>query len=336
MVMRDPGKPAFARTGNDIMNGSSKYKFMATVAFMFLLPFLVLSLHFARGYKELEKIEVLGRMGLRTRTAANAAADLLERNYNAAGLAASPGFINTSGEARRKMLESRIKDNPSIYSEFVVLSASGKETLKTGQTSASGLQDHSKTELFKKTVAGFSPAGAVEYGEYTPPVLVMIAPIPAGRGAKAEGFLLARMSLAYLGETVRVMGRSSYGDLGLLDAGGQLISDSLGYSIMTPGIKAPAEVLRVVNAAITKGFDDLKKGNFSKGRTHLVSVSRISGTRWWIFETADAVTPLNYAYTFWVRRVILTGVLLIFIFSFISYRLALRWLTPRSPAGQGT
>ncbi len=317
------------------MNGGLKYKFMATVAFMFLLPFLVLSLHFARGYKELEKMEVLGRMGLRTRTAANTAADLLERNYNAAGLAASPGFISTSGEARRKMLESRIKDNPSIYSGFAVLSASGKETLRTGQASSSGLQDHSKTELFKKTVAGLSPAGAVEYGEYTPPVLVMIAPIPAGRGARDGSFLLARMSLAYLGEAVRIMGRSSYGDLGLLDAGGQLISDSLGYSIMKPGIKAPAEVLRVVNAAAAKGFDDLKTGNFIKGRTQFVSVSRVSGTRWWIFETADAVTPLNYAYAFWVKRVILTGVLLIFIFSFITYKLALRWLAAKPPAAGG-
>ncbi len=163
----------------------------------------------------------------------------------------------------------------------------------------------------------------------------MIAPIPEGRGARTGNFLLARMSLAYLGEAVRIMGRSSYGDLGLLDAGGQLISDSLGYSIMKPGIKAPAEVLRVVNAAAAKGFDDLKTGNFIKGRTQFVSVSRVSGTRWWIFETADAVTPLNYAYAFWVKRVILTGVLLIFIFSFITYKLALRWLAAKPPAAGG-
>jgi hypothetical protein len=311
------------------MNGNAKYKFMASVAFLFLLPFLVLSLHFARGYGELERRDTLGRMALRTRAAANAAADLMALNYNVSSLSASPGFIDASGEARKKMLENRIKENPSIYSEFAVLDGSGKVKCRAGQSDPKSPGDYSKTELLKSAVAARSPSGAVEYGEYTPPVLVLLAPLLRGRDAKPEGFLVVRMSLAYLGAAVRDMGRNSYGDLGLLDAGGQVISDSLGYSVMAPGVKAGGEVLHVVNAAVSRQLSDFKTEIFYKGKPYFVSISNVQGTRWWLFETIDASNPLRYATSFWVKRVILTGVLLVLIFSFISYRLALRWLAPR-------
>ena len=294
---------------------------------MFLLPFLVLSRHFISGNRELEKKDVLSYMQLRTRIVANMAADLLTLNYDISGFSSSEDFINASREVRKKKLESRIKENPSIYSEFSVLDGSGKEIFKTGPGSSKDLKDYSKTEFFKSAAAGFDSSGAVEYGEYTPPALVLVAPL-IKRGVKAGGFLLARMSLAYIGEITRVMGRNSSGNLGFIDAGGQLITDSLGRSIISPGIRAPAEVLHAVNAAAAKGLDDFKSEVSFKGRPYLVSVANISGTRWWVFEVVDASRPLNYPAAFWAKRVIMIGVLLILIFSFISYKLALIWLVP--------
>ncbi len=305
---------------------NNKYKFLAAVAFMFLLPFLILSRHFIIGNKELEKKDALAYMELRTRIVANIAADLLKLNYDVSKFSSAEGFINASMEVRKKKLESRIKENPSIYSEFSVLDVSGKEVLKTGSAVSKDLKDYSKSELFKTAVSERSLYGAVEYGEYTPPVLVLVAPLTNGRGDKAKGFLLARMSLAYIGEIVRVMGRNSPGNMGFVDAGGQLISDSLGHSIISPGIKAPDEVLRAVGAAITEGLDDFKNEVSLKGRPYLVSVANISGTRWWVFEVVDATRPLNYTAAFWAKRVIIIGILLILIFSFISYKLAQRWL----------
>jgi len=308
------------------MRIGAKYKFMSAVAFMFLLPFLILSMHFARGYRELEKMDALGRMGLRTRGAANEAAGLLTYGYDVSDLARSRSFLSASAEERKKILEGRIKTAPGIFSELAVLSPSGKEIARTGASSGQGNRDHSGTELFRKVSAGRVPAGTVEYGKYTPPVLVMLTPLFKAGGERAEGYLLARMSLARLGEAVRSMGRSSYGDLGVLDAGGRVIGDSMGYSIMSPGIKAPGEVLRAVGTASARGLEDLRTGGGSNGRPLLVSVSRISGTGWWVFETADAEARVNRAYSFWVRRVILIGVALIIFFSFASYRLAVRWL----------
>jgi len=309
---------------------NNKYKFMAVVVFIFLLPFLILSRHFIDGNNELGKRDTLSYMALRTRTVANITADLLTLNYDISGISSSADFLNASGETRKKMLEGRIKENPSIYSEFSILNASGKEVLKTGTSSPKDLKDYSKAELFKRVVSGQEPLGAVEYGEYTPPALVLVEPMSKVRGAKAETFLLARMSLAYFGEIVRVIGRNSSGDLGFMDAGGQLINDSLGRAIISPGIKAPAEVRRVVAAASAKGLDDFRSEVSFKGRTYLVSVANITGTGWWFFEVADASKPLDYSSGFRVKRVILTGILLIFIFSFISYKLALLWLVPRT------
>lgn len=313
----------------------NKYKFIASVAFLFLVPFLILSRHFIFGNKELEKKDALANMGMRTRIVSNIAADLLALNYDISKFSSSEDFVGASREVRKKKLESRIKENPSIYSEFSVLDPSGKEVFKTGPGASRGLKDYSKTEFFKNAASGRGSSGAVEYGEYTPPALVLVAPLIKGRGVKASGFLLARMSLAYFGEIVRVMGRNSPGNLGFVDAGGQLISDSLGRSIISPGIKAPAEVLRAVDAAAAKGLGEFKNEVLFKGRPYLVSVANIRGTRWWVFEVLDASRTLNYPAAFWAKRVIFIGVLLILLFSFFSYKLALLWLAPGRMRDEG-
>ncbi|MFA6434729.1 MAG: cache domain-containing protein [Elusimicrobiales bacterium] len=308
------------------MNTDNRYKFMAATAFLFLLPFLILARHFLGGNKELEEKDALTYMELRTRIAANISADLLALNYDISRFSASGDFISASGETRKKRLESRINENPSIYSEFSILNAAGKETLKVGPGAAGDLKDYSKTDFFKQAASGRAASGAVEYGEYTPPALVLVAPLLKGREDKVTGFLLARMSLAYIGEIARLMGRNSSGNLGFIDAGGQLISDSLGRSIISPGIRAPAEVLHAVESAGARGLDDFKAKVFFKGRSYLVSVANISGTRWWVFEVVDASKMPGYPAAFWATRVVLTGVLLILIFSFITWKLALLWL----------
>jgi hypothetical protein len=309
------------------MDRLGKYKYMGLVAFVFLLPFLILSRHFALGVAELEKKEALSYMEMRTRGAANVAAGLLSRDYNVSSLYSSGELLSLSSAERRKLLDAKIKQNPSLYSGFSLLDASGREVLCAGPAAPSGPRDYSGSELLR-AARKRTASGAVEYGAYTPPVLVLLAPLSKKTAAKPEGFLVARMSLAYLGELVRTMGRKAPGILGLMDAGGQLISDSPGRSIMEPGVSAPDGVLGLVRAASVRGLDDLSGPAACGGRECLASVSRVSGTGWWMFEMADASRPLRYATAAWVRRVILTGVLLIFIFTFISYRLALRWLVP--------
>ncbi|OGS49905.1 MAG: hypothetical protein A3J79_11205 [Elusimicrobia bacterium RIFOXYB2_FULL_62_6] len=306
---------------------AAKYKFIVIVTILFMLPFLILSRHFMYGNKELVKKDTMMYMELRTKTVANIAADLLALNYDVSGIL-NPEFMRATGDARKKLLEKKIKEKPSIYSEFSVLNAEGKETVKTGTASAKDLKDYSKTEVFRKAVSGQESSGAVEYGEYTPPALVLVQPAVKSPGEKPQFYLLARMSLAYMGELVKVIGKDSAGNIGLIDAGGQLIADSLGRAIMSPGVKAPAEVLTTINMAYEKHLANLRTEVGFRGRKYLVSVAAISGTRWWIFEAVDSDRTLNYRSDFWAKRVVGIGLLLIIIFGVMSYKFAIMWLVP--------
>lgn len=296
---------------------------------LFLLPFLILSRHFMYGNRELVKKDTMMYMELRTKTVANIAADLLALNYDISSLASAPEFMRASNDVRKTLLEKKIKEKPSIYSEFSVLNAAGKEVARTGTNSPKELKDYSRTEVFGRAVSGTEPSGAVEYGEYTPPALVLIQPAIKNPGEKPQFFVLARMSLAYMGELVRVVGKNSAGNLGLIDAGGQLIADSLGRAVMSPGIKAPPEVLTTVEMAYEKHLTTLRTEVAFKGRSYLVSVAGVGGTRWWMFEAVDSERTLDYRSAFWVKRVVGIGILLMVIFGFISHKLALLWLVPK-------
>lgn len=308
-----------------MINHANKYKFIAVVTFLFLVPFLILSRHFMYGNKELEKKDTMMYMELRTKAISNIAADLLALNYDISVLL-TPEFMRAGNDVRKTMMEKKIKEKPSIYTEFSILNSAGKELVKTGTSSAKDLKDYSKTDVFKKAVPGAEPSGAVEYGKYTPPALVLIQPAVKNRGEKPQFYLMARMSLAYVGELVRVVGKNSSGNIGLIDAGGQLIADSLGRAIMLPGVKAPPEVLTTVNMAYEKHQNNLRTEVAFRGRSHLVSVAGIGGTRWWIFETVDASRTLNYKSDFWAKRVVGIGILLILIFGALSYKFATMWL----------
>lgn len=317
-----------------MINHANKYKFIAAVTFLFLVPFLILSRHFMYGNKELEKKDTMMYMELRTKAISNIAGDLLAFNYDISVLL-TPEFMRAGNDVRKAMMEKKIKEKPSIYSEFSILNAAGREIVKTGTGSARDLKDYSGTEVFKKAVPGTESSGAVEYGQYTPPALVLIQPAAKNRGEKPQFYLMARMSLAYVGELVRVMGKNSSGDIGLIDAGGQLIADSLGRAIMRPGVKAPPEVLTTVNMANEKRLNNLRTEVAFRGRSHLVSVTGISGTRWWIFETVDASRTLNYKKDFWARKVVAIGILLIVIFGALSYKFAMMWLVTKEPPAAG-
>jgi hypothetical protein len=184
--------------------------------------------------------------------------------------------------------------------------------------------NYSKSQAFLEARETLAPAGAVEYGEYTPPALVLTEPVP-GAG-KPQYYLAGRMSLAYVGEVVRMMGKNSSGNFGLVDSGGQIIADSMSMSIVRPGIKAPPEVLQMLSLAAGREAGDFSSEVFYHGRVYLASVSAVSGSRWWIYEVMDSADIPAHKTSFWAKRVVFSGILLIIIFAFITHRLALFWL----------
>lgn len=309
------------------MNGNNKYKFAAAVAGLFLVPFLLLSRHFIYGEKELQKNDTLRYMELRTATGSGIISDVLNLNYN---LTRAAGARLAGGAAALKRdLAARAQENPFIYSELALLSPSGAELARFPAAGAKPRLEYAKSPVFSEAKESLAPAGAVEYGEYTPPALVLAEPLL--KGDAPAYYLAGRLSLAYLGEVVRMMGRNSYGNFGLVDTGGQVIADSMSMSIVKPGLKAPAEVLKMLSLAAERETANFSSRVYFRGRTLLVSVSNVPGTKWWLYEIMDAdEIPVRKASS-WAWRVVLSGVLLIGLFSLVAYKLAVHWLKPAPP-----
>lgn len=308
------------------MTGNNKYKFMAAVIGLFLVPFLILSRHFIYGEGELQKKDTLRYLELRTTTGAGIISDVLNLNYSLSRLAGTKASAGAA--ALKEELAGRVKANPFIYSELALLAPSGAELARfSGDKSVKSRLDYSKSQIFSEAKATLSPAGAVEYGEYTPPALVLAEPL-LKNGSGPAYYLAGRLSLAYVGEVVRLMGRNSYGNFGLVDMGGQVIADSMSMSIIRPGLKAPPEVVKLLSLAAENETLSFASEVYSRGRVLLVSVSNVGGSKWWIYEIMDSGDlPVRRASS-WAWRVVLSGVALILIFGVITYALALRWLNP--------
>lgn len=312
------------------MNGNNKYKFVAAVAGLFLLPFLILSRHFIYGEGELLKKDTLRYLELRTTTGSGIISDVLNLNYNLGRVAGAR--VSAGASALKQDLAARVQENPFIYSELALLGPAGAELARyPADKSVQSRLNYAKIPAFAEAKESLSPAGAVEYGEYTPPALVLAEPLL--KGGSPAYYLAGRLSLAYLGEVVRMMGRNSYGNFGLVDMGGQVIADSMSMSIVKPGLKAPAEVVKVLSLAAERETPNFATEVYFRGRVYLVSVSNVAGSKWWIYEILDSADIPARRVSSWAWRVVISGVLLILIFGVITYRLALYWLKREEEAG---
>ena len=306
------------------MTENNKYKFMAAVTGLFLVPFLVLSNHFISGEGALQKKDTLSYMELRTNTGAGIISDVLNLNYSLTRLAGD----KAGAAGIKEELAAKVKANPFIYSELALLGPSGAELARfSADKSVKTRLDYSKSQSFSEARQTLSAAGAVEYGEYTPPALLLAEPLMKN-GAKPAYYLAGRLSLAYVGEVVRLMGRNSYGNFGLVDMGGQVIADSMSMSIVKPGLKAPAEVVKLLSLAMESDSPSFASEVYYRGRVLLVSVSNVGGSKWWVYEIMDSGDLPARQASSWAWRVVLSGVLLIIIFGVITWRLALYWLKP--------
>ena len=304
------------------MSVNNKYKFIAAVTALFLIPFLILSRHFIYGASELQRNDTLRYLELRTTTGAGIISNLLNLDYSLFRIAGAAG----GQSALKAELQRHVKENPFIYSELALLGPTGAEVARfTADKSVKTRIDYAKTPAFAEARDTLDPAGEVEYGDYTPPALVLAEPL-VKNGAKPEWFLAGRLSLAYVGEVVRLMGRNSSGNFGLVDGGGQIISDSLSMSIVKPGLKAPPEVIKMLSVAAEREAQSFSSEVRFRGRVYLASVSNVSGSKWWIYEIMDPADMPARRTSFWAVRVVVSGILLIFIFGVITYKLARLWL----------
>lgn len=310
----------------------SKWAFTAVVAAMFLTPFLVLSSHFLRTSREALRRDTLNYMELRTRLIAGSLAEHLLSASAPLEKVREKSFASASRDEKKRRLSSIAEENRGLYLEFSILDASGKEVARTG-ASKDPMGDYSSSAVFAGMRDSGAPAGAVEYFDDMPPVLVLAEPLE--QDGKLKGAVLARISLARAAAFFRAGGRGSLGVTALLDAGGQTIADSAGRTLLKPGMKSPEPVLSLVDRAATRGLSSTRAVTRYGGDELLVSAAAVPGTRWWVYELASAAGLEGRAGTGWIKRVISIGVLMIIALSFMTLALARSWLVPAARREDG-
>lgn len=310
----------------------NKIKFVVVTIILFLIPFSILSFHFIVGNNKLVKKDTLTYLELKARMLSKTVSDLLNVNYDVHRIVRERDFLNGSWDKRKQLLEKKLKERHDIYVGFYLLDASGRVIRKIqGKTKwKDEIKDYSKTQIFKTTISRKQSIGVVEYHSNFPPVLILTEIISKSHDAKTEGVVLTKLNLVGLNDIVRSASRSlTNEEIGIIDAGGLVIADSQGKSIISPGTKISQDVLILANQCEKMGLSDLRSEMSVKKEKYLVSVSNVPGINWWVYNRIKLKHVLSYSSAYWAKRVVISGILLIIIFGIIAERLASFWLIPK-------
>ena len=302
----------------------NKYKFIASVIGLFLVPFLVLSNHFLNINRERIDKDALNHIRLRTKTVSERVSDVLNSNYDVFRAAKDKSFVKLSLAGRKKFLEGEIKKHRDIYKGFSVFTPGGKKLLSVGDMG----KDTDLSVLLKGAAQSLS-VGAVEYSDDEPCALIAAEPIFSGKSKKPKLIIIGKLSLAHLNSIIRSFGKNLSGELGIVDSGGQIISDSRGKSIINPGIIISNGVSSLINAALKRRIENSSSRIVLEDDKILIAVSSIAGTKWWVYEKINTSRLVNRSR--WAKKVVRIGIFLILVFGFISYKLAQRWLICEKP-----
>ena len=302
----------------------NKYKFTAVVAALFLIPFLIMSNHFLNSTKEMVRKNMLELISFRTKGISKVVSGVLNSNYEIFRIAKTEKFLKLSNIQRKKLLQREMERHKGIYRGFALFTPSCKKIFSLGE-----FNDYSclKNGLIKKAAVSSMSIGAVEYSQDEPCSLIIAEPIFALKSKKPKLIAFGKISLAPLNNVIRSFGKKSRSELGIADAGGQIISDSTGKAIIKPGIRISNEIIKVINFSLKRQVQNSSSQIRIKGKKNLVAVSSVQGTKWWVYEKMNSSTLIDYS--FWAKKIIYSGIILIIAFAFISYKLAELWLIPK-------
>ena len=294
------------------MKINREIKFTALISVLFLIPFLITVFQFRSNNRHFQKMYTSSYLEMRTQSAARLVSDVLGANYNFSELVNSDEF-KKKGTA---VFSSLLNKMPAPYYDAALLDNKGHEIYRH---SSGRKMDYSykDSEAVKSAMETGISAGNVEYDRYLPPVFVIAEPLPGNKGYAA-----ARFSLAYIGSLVRRLGKNSYGNMGIMDAGGRVIADSLGVSVVSPGMLAPEELLYSLENARSEDISSLVHEVKASKLDYLIAISNIDGTDWWFYEVLDTrFMPLSQD-GIKLKYTVFFGTILIIICSFTTCLLA--------------
>jgi len=295
----------------------NKVKFVVFTSVLFMLPFGVLSYHFMNVSKSIARGNQSEKVALRVKTVSKLSADFLFSRYKFIEKVKSGGFKRWKIGKQKKYLEEEIRRNNRDYKGFAVFNGRKKvfdvENLNVEKS------------ILDKVLRSSLSMGSVEFSQEEPPALIIAEPLFSGKSTK-KIILCAKIDLSPLADLVRNYNMGGRGEIGIIDAGGQIIADSVGRSIMKPGVKVSAQIISNIEKAVNKG----KSFSYSylrlkEHKDNLIVIANIHGSQWWVYEISN-FTGYDY-YSKWAKKVVWKGIILIFVFGFISLKFAEFWVS---------
>ena len=274
-----------------------KVFFVFVVWVMFLSPFLILSLHFKNSIKSIALTAALYRVDMLNSSISSYAASILENEYNLFfGFDKKP-----SSDDVIRFLSSR---KGSILRGFAIYN----EGLTRIHSSDFPNSD-SYREILKTLKKVDIPVGVVDYPDDKPADLIL--------GKKVGSlYVLYRTDLGYLISKLMQRITKSDGVFYIVDSDFNIIYDS-SYNYLIDRTSFPKEIEDLIKGMVSRSSFSYR-GVVKIGNSDLlISIYNIENTKWWSIWVLDTSDVKDENLSVWAKNVILAGVVLIFIFSWV-------------------
>lgn len=275
-----------------------KIIFALIIWVMFLIPFLILSSHLKNSIKSMAITTSLYRIDIVNSSVASYSASLLENEYN----------IFFGFEKKIPLLDDIVKflssKKGSILRGFAIYNEDLKKIYNNDFSNSDGYKNI--IETLKRSDL---PAGVVEYPNDKPADLIL--------GKKIGGFyVLCRTDLGYLISKVMQRISRTEGIFYIVDGDFNVIYDSL-YSYLLDRNVLSKEVEDLIKNMIKQSNFNYR-GIIKIGSSDfLISIYNIENTKWWSIAVLDTSEVSDAELSNWAKRVISSGVVLMFVFSWI-------------------
>lgn len=270
---------------------------------LFLMPFLILSNHFINTVDEINLNNTLLRLDISMSSLSYQLSDMLVQNYDVLK------DIRNKRYDKEKIIEKlkEIKSKSIIVKNLSLYNGKNLEFSTDKNTAPKNID----TALLENAKQLKIPIGQVIYPKDAPPELLTAEYL-------SDRLVVSITDLGYLNELLLKMSKKLHVNLYLFDGDENIIFDSNYDYIFNYNVKPHKEISELVSALISKNIFSYKGVTNINGKKSLVSIYNVETTKWWIYSIIDYNKTVNNELRDWAKRVVYSGIILIFVFSYIS------------------
>ncbi|MGC8866707.1 MAG: hypothetical protein ACP5IO_02270 [Elusimicrobiales bacterium] len=286
------------------MSVKRKVVFVVVVWVIFLIPFLILAGHFKNSVKSMALSASLFRSDNIVSSISWYASFILENEYNIV-VYKKPASVSDIA----LLLKSK---KGRVLREWAIYDKSFKKI------SSDGFLKNGYKRILDSLKNSDMPQGVVEYPSDKPADLVMGAKI-------SDYYILYRTDLGYLISKIMPYVSKVEGVFYICDADFNVIYDS-SYDYLLDRNSTPSEIKELIKSLISQSRFNYR-GIIKIGlKDHLISIYNIENTKWWAYNIIDTDTVDDPQLSRWAKRVIVIGVFLMLILSWITLLLSRKLL----------